>query len=66
MLLLEFDTGGVLAVEFEGDAPRPIYVDRIARWTADGIKKRCIRIHFRPQELPINRSIPNGAALSCT
>jgi hypothetical protein len=31
MVLFEIDAGGVFAVEFEGDAPRSIDVDSIAR-----------------------------------
>jgi hypothetical protein len=40
MVLLEIDPEGISGIEFEGDAPRAIDVDRVAGWnkTSQGMK----------------------------
>jgi hypothetical protein len=40
MILLEIDTESISGIEFEGDTPRVIDVDRVAGWnkTSQGMK----------------------------
>jgi hypothetical protein len=46
--LLEIDTESISGIEFEGDTPRAIDVDRIAGWnkTSQGMKIKTREIHL--------------------
>jgi hypothetical protein len=48
MVLLEIDTESISGIEFEGDTPRAIDVDRIAGWnkTSQGMKIKTRQIHL--------------------
>jgi len=48
MVLLEIDTESISGIEFEGDTPRAIDVDRIAGWnkTSQGTKIKTRKIHL--------------------
>ena len=48
MVLLEIDTEGISGIEFKGDAPRAIDVDRVAGWnkTSQGMIIKTGQIHL--------------------
>ena len=48
MILLDIDTESISGIEFEGDAPRAIDVDRVAGWnkTSQGMKIKTGQIHL--------------------
>jgi hypothetical protein len=48
VVLLEVDTQGIAFFEFECDTPRPIHVDRVARWleASQRMKIETRRIHL--------------------
>ena len=48
MILLEIDSQSISGIEFEGDAPRTIDVDRVAGWnkTSQGMEIKPRQIHL--------------------
>ena len=48
MVLLEIDTESIFGIEFEGDTPRAIDVDRVAGWnkTSQRMKIKARQIHL--------------------
>ena len=48
MILFEVDAPGVAILEFERDAPRSIYMDRIAQWfeASQGMEIKAGDVHF--------------------